>query len=190
MINKFPGYSTLRGAQPHIRIRALKCNGSTIRGTGRSNLRDGGIIVIGASERGQAWDLTGISQEHLATYNVDSVTDVVNKYASPYIELDIVLVRYQNGNDFLAIQIREFDDTPIVCKKDGPTGERLFKGGVYVRPPGLARTTRIMNALQMHDLLELAAEKRARRLLEVSRRVGLVPALTAKERFDEELGGL
>jgi len=66
----------------------------------------------------------------------------------------------------------------------------LFEGAVYIRPPGLARTTRIMNASQMHDLLELAAEKRARRLLEVSRRVGLVPTSTSKEHFDKELEGL
>jgi hypothetical protein len=47
-----------------------------------------------------------------------------------------------------------------------------------------------MNASQMHDLLELAAEKRARRILEVSRRVGLVPEETAAKRFEKELGGL
>ena len=154
------------------------------------NMRDGGIIVIGASEREQAWVLTGILQEHLDTYDVDTVIDVVNKYASTHVDLDIVIVKYQNGKDFLAIQIREFADTPIVCKKNGPEGERLFEGAVYIRPPGLARTTKIMNASQMHDLLELAAEKRARRLLEVSRRVGLVPASTSKEKFDKELDGL
>jgi hypothetical protein len=154
------------------------------------NLRDGGIIVIGASEREQIWVLTGILQEHLETYDVDTVIDVVNKYASPHVDLDIVIVKYRNGKDFLAIQIREFADTPIVCKKNGPEGKRLFEGAVYIRPPGLARTTKIMNASQMHDLLELAAEKRARRLLEVSRRVGLVPASTSKEQFDKELDGL
>ena len=154
------------------------------------NLRDGGIIVIGASERGQTWALTGITQEHLETYDVDTVIDVVNKYASPYVKLDIVIVKYQNGMNFLAIQTREFTDTPIVCKKSGPSGEKLFEGGLYVRPPGLAQTTRIMDAAQMHDLLEIAAEKRARRILEVSRRVGLVPTSTDKESFDEELEGL
>jgi hypothetical protein len=154
------------------------------------NLRDGGIIVIGASEREKRWALTGISQQHLDTYDVDIVIDVMNKYASPHVDMDIVIVKYQNGNDFLAIQIREFADTPIVCKKSGPSSERLFEGAVYIRPRGLAKTTRIINASQMHDLLELAAEKRARRLLEVSRRVGLVPASTNKELFDVELEGL
>jgi len=42
----------------------------------------------------------------------------------------------------------------------------------------------------MHDLLELAAEKRARRLLEVTRRLSLEPKPSATERFNEELGEL
>jgi hypothetical protein len=41
----------------------------------------------------------------------------------------------------------------------------------------------------MHDLLELAAEKRARRILETARRLGL-ETMPAKKPFDDELGGL
>jgi len=157
---------------------------------GMGNLRDGGIIVIGASERGQTWELTGITYEHLATYDPDVIIDVVNKYSSPNVEMDIVLTKYRNDQDFLSIQINEFKDAPIVCKKSGPAGSGITEGAVYVRPPGVARTTRVMNSLQMHDLLELAAEKRARRMLEVSRRIGLVSIPSSMERFDEELEGL
>jgi hypothetical protein len=157
---------------------------------GMGNLRDGGVIVIGASEREQTWDLTGVTSEHLETYEVDVIIDTVNKYASPHIELDIALVKYTNGRDFLAIQVREFFDTPVVCKRNGPTGVGPVQGCVYVRPPGVARTTRVVDAAQMHDLLELAAEKRARRMLEVSRRIGMVAKASASEGFDEELGGL
>jgi hypothetical protein len=47
----------------------------------------------------------------------------------------------------------------------------------------------------MHELLELAAEKRARRILETSRRIGLtydqsVPKQGTSQRFDSELEGL
>lgn len=157
---------------------------------GMGNLRDGGIIVIGASERGQTWELTGITNEHLNTYNPDVIIDVINKYSSPSVEMDIVLVKYRNDRDFLAIQINEFEHTPIVCKKNSPTAGGIIEGAVYIRPPGVARTTRVMNSAQMHDLLELAAEKRARRILEVSRRIGLVSRSTSTERYDEELEGL
>lgn len=158
---------------------------------GMGNLRDGGIIVIGASERDDTWDLTGISDEHFATYDTDVVIDVINKYASPPINIDMVTVTYRYNNIFLAIQVNEFFDSPFVCKKNGPEiGKRLREGDVFVRPPGKPRTTRITTAEEMHDLLELAAEKRARRILEMAHRIGLKATDTSTQKFDDELEGL
>lgn len=155
------------------------------------NLRDGGIIVIGASENGDSWELTGIASDHLSTYDVDDIIDAVNKHASPPVKIEIVLVKYRNGKNFLAIQVHEFADTPFVCKKNGPDNYKtLYAGEFYVRPAGKPRTTKVVSAEEMHDLLELAAEKRARRILEVAYRIGLKPTETAIQRFDEELGGL
>jgi predicted HTH transcriptional regulator len=50
-----------------------------------ANLRDGGILVIGASESGDQWDMRGISDEHLSTYVVDDVVDAIHKFASPSV---------------------------------------------------------------------------------------------------------
>jgi hypothetical protein len=155
------------------------------------NLRDGGIIVVGASERNDTWDLTGISPEHFATYDVDVIIDVINKFASPPIKVEVVTVSYRNGNTFLAIQIHEFKDSPFVCRKNGPDSiKNLRAGDVFVRPPGKPRTTKVISAEEMQDFLELAAEKRARRILEVAHRIGLKATDTSSQKFDDELGGL
>ena len=153
------------------------------------NLRDGGIIVVGVSERDNKWTLSGISNLELITYDPDIVIDQVNAYVSPHVDLDVVSVEH-DGKVFLAIRVREFSDTPLVCKRNGPKGSDLLEGAVYVRPPGMARTTRITNAAQMTELLELAGEKRARRILEISRRIGLAPSQTIADLFDQELGDL
>lgn len=156
-----------------------------------ANLRDGGIIIIGASENGDSWDLTGIQAEHLNSYDVDDVIDSVSKYASPPVGLELVMATYQNNKTFLAIQVHEFADTPIVCKRNAPDGnKKLCAGDFYVRPLGKPRTTKALSADEMHDLLELAAEKRARRILEVAHRVGLRTPQVATQKFDEELGNL
>lgn len=155
------------------------------------NLRDGGIIVIGASESGNSWNLTGIENSNLNTYDVDNIIDAVNKYASPPIKIEIVLVEYKNKKKFLAIQIHEFSDTPFVCRKNGPEDtKKLCAGEFYVRPSGKPRTTKVITSEEMHDLLELAAEKRARRILEVAHRIGLKPSETSTQRYNEELEGL
>lgn len=157
---------------------------------GMSNLRDGGVIIIGASEREQSWDLSGISQEHLATYDVDVIVDIINTYASPTVDIDVVRVKYSNNKEFLTIYAKEFNDTPTVCKKNSSDNKDLVVGGIYVRPPGVAKTTKVVDAGQIHELLELAAEKRARRILEVSHRVGLKTYVSSDEQFNKELDGL
>jgi predicted HTH transcriptional regulator len=154
-----------------------------------ANLRDGGVIVVGASERNASWDLTGVSDDHLATYAVDELTDRINRYASPPISVELVVVPYRGGARFLAIQVREFGETPIVCRRDGAVGSGLKQGVVYVRPLGVARTSEIRAAEDMHDLLDLAAEKRARRILETARRIGM-QAPSPNAQFDDELEGL
>jgi hypothetical protein len=152
------------------------------------NLRDGGVAIIGVSQRGDHWDLTGIQAEHLATYDVDMVTDQINKYVSPHIDTELVVVKYLN-KDFLVFQFHEFVETPLVCKKNGaePEGNSIREGCVYVRPPGMARTTRVTNAAQMGELLQLAAEKRARRILEVSHRIGMISPDSDEEKFAGDL---
>lgn len=154
-----------------------------------ANLRDGGLILVGVSERDGRWTLDGISTEHLSTYDPDEILSVVNSFASPFVELDVVTLEH-NSATFLALYVHEFRNIPIVCKKNGPSGSNISVGRVYVRPPGLARTTTIVDASQMQDLLELATEKRARNLLETGARVGLVPATPDSDLFDRELGDL
>jgi len=153
------------------------------------NLRDGGVIVIGASERGATWDLGGITPEHLGSYDVDETVDGINKYSSPPVSVNVVTVKYRNGNTFLVLEIREFDETPFVCKKDGAAKSDLRRGMVCIRPPGVAQTTEVRKAEDMQDLLNLAAEKRARRMIEAAQRIGLSPGPSPKP-FDEELEGL
>ena len=152
------------------------------------NLRDGGIVIIGVSQRSKKWTLTGVSDALLKTYDPDVIMSQINAYVSPFVDLDIVSVRHRKR--FIALYVREFRDTPLVCKKNGPNGSDLYEGAVYVRPPGLAQTTRIVNAAQMHDLLELAAEKRARRILEVAQRLGLEQKPLSADAFNQELGDL
>ncbi len=151
------------------------------------NLRDGGIIIIGVSQRNDEWDLKGINEDDLKTYDTDDVVDQINKYTSPPMMVDILKVRYRDEKEFLAIRVREFEDTPYVCKKDGTD---LSKGYIYIRPPGKAQTKRVTDASELHQLLELAAEKRARNLLKTISRLGITPDSSDATNFDSELGDL
>lgn len=156
------------------------------------NLRDGGVIVIGASERDSHWNLSGIKEEHLSTFKFDDITESINRYSSPSLRIDIVTVKYRNNNIFLAIQIHEFEELPFVCKHNGPDNIKisLHAGDFYVRPSGKPQTKKVSSAEEMQDLLELSAERKARKILEIANRLGLKPEQTSLNKFDEELEGL
>lgn len=159
-----------------------------------ANLRDGGLIIIGVSERDDIWTLTGISEQHLSTFTGDEVLEQVCKYASPEIALDIVLHLATNDKQYLAINVHQFSECPVVCKchspQDIPAKDKFSPGDFFIRPPGKPRTERITQATQLHDLLELSAEHRARRMLAAGNRIGLVPAASTNSRFDDEIADI
>jgi predicted HTH transcriptional regulator len=154
---------------------------------GMANLRDGGIIIIGVSERGGNWSIDGVEEEHLATYDEDELNDFVNRYASPPLRLELVTIQYREIR-LLVIRVPEFDLSPVVCTRNGPDST-IRAASFYVRPMGKPQTTRPVDASQLQDLLDLAAEKRARRLVEAAQRIGMrQPARDLG--FDDELEGL
>ena len=160
-----------------------------------ANLRDGGLIVIGVAERNDSWELTGIQEDHLETYDYDDIVDQLAKYASPQIKTDIVLHDDDDGNRYLAFHVDQFSDAPVVCRKNSPDSvrpkDRLSAGDVYTRPTsGKPQTAKVTDAERLHDLLELAAEFRVRRMLEAGKRVGLVPSETSTAQFESELAGI
>ena len=92
----------------------------------------------------------------------------------------------------MVIQVEEFADVPVLCKRDYP--DVLRAGACYVRPRRKPETTDIPTYADMRDLLDLAIEKGVRRLLAQAQRAGLFvpPVITSidQERFDEQRGGL
>jgi len=160
-----------------------------------SNLRDGGLIVVGVAERSNTWELTGIEPDHLNTFDADDIVDQLSKYASPNVMVDIVIHDDEDAHKYLAFHVHQFHDLPVVCRKNTPDDvkqkNRLAPGEIYVRPTvGKPRTEKVTDANQLHDLLELAAMFRARRIIEVASQVGLVPGTTSAANYDAELASI
>ncbi len=174
---------------PVLRWRLLK----TIMGM--ANLRDGGLILVGIAEKGTSWELTGIEPDHLGSYDYDDIADQLGKYASPQVVLDIVVHDHDDGNRYLAFHIHQFKDSPVICRNNSSEEvkqkDRFTAGDIYVRPTsGKPRTEKVTDAARLNDLLELAAEFRARKMLEIGKRIGLVPGETAASYYDAELASI
>ena len=158
---------------------------------GMANRRDGGRVVVGVEDLGDSLHPVGLDVTQLATWNYDDVADRIATYADPSVAFDLEVTEY-NGRSYVVIQVEEFADVPVLCKR--AYDDVLRDGACYVRPRRKPETTEIPTYADMRDLLDLAVEKGVRRLLAQVQRVGLtVPpdiTVTDQERFDEQLGDL
>lgn len=158
-----------------------------------SNRRDGGVVVIGVDDDGESLTFSGVEHGHLTSWNYDDVADRLAIYADPSLDFDLELFE-RDGRTFVVLEIREFADVPVICKKGYP--DVLRDGACYVRTRRKPESVEIPRHVEMRDLLDLAIEKGVRAFLERSRRAGipLAPAEEAAandaELFSEELGDL
>lgn len=157
---------------------------------GMANVRDGGTIVIGVSQRSGRLIPQGMTQADIATYNEDEVQAYVNRFADPYVRLEIYRIP-RHGQEFIAVVVHEFDEVPVVCKR---SGVGLRQGSVYTRSYRMPETCEVPSQTEMREIIDMATDKGVRRFLERSRRVGLLTGETVEqtdtEKFDEELEGL
>jgi len=138
---------------------------------GMANRRDGGKLIIGVSEdKNKNLIRDGLSKEQLTTWIYDDVANSIDEYADPSLAFELSQV-ILDGRDFIAIEIHEFEDIPILCKKT--YGDTLRKGACYTRPRRKPETTEIPSQVDMRDILDLAIEKGLRKFLAQASKSGL-----------------
>lgn len=150
-----------------------------------ANRRDGGLVVVGIDEANDKTLLpTGIAESDLATWNVfDELADAVAGYTDPNVNFTIEIFDYE-GKKFVLIQVDEFNDIPVLCKKDYPGV--LRSGACYVRSRKKPETSEIPTQSEMRDLLELATIKALRKYVSIAHVAGLEISEAAKPK-DEQL---
>jgi len=152
-----------------------------------SNLRDGGHIAIGVDEdKSGCFSPKGMQQADVATYSFDEVADFVRNYAEPYARFGLDIVEEQ-GKMFVVMSVAGFDEVPVICRKS--YGDILHEGLVYVRPQsGRPRSEPVAAYIDMRELMDLAAEKRLRRYVEM---ISVASSPTSEDagRFEKQLEG-
>ena len=160
---------------------------------GMCNRRDGGAVIIGVEENQGAPNPVGLTEGDLAEWNYDDLADQVARFADPSASF-LMEVKEYDGNSYVVLEVEEFADIPVLCKRS--YDDVLQDGACYVRPRRKPETSSIPTQADMRDLLDLATEKGVTRFLERARRVGLFsttsaePRIADQERFDEQLGDL
>lgn len=148
-----------------------------------SNLEGGGRIIVGVQEDGNdGYDLAGMTQDHARTYKKDDISDFVNKYADPHAQVDVC--GFCDGSKhFVVIDVLEFEETPVICKKDHKKDMR--RGRIYARPHRKNESTPDLTAHEMKEIVENAVDKGIRKQL---KRIKSYAQDSGADPFAEERG--
>lgn len=165
---------------PDVKARLTKCILSL------SNIRDGGTIVIGVEQVGESFTAVGLTHAQRDSFKQDEVARHVNNFADPYAEITVSQFPLED-NDFVVIQVREFDEVPVVCRRNGIG---LREGAIYTRTRRIYECAEVPGQAEMREILDMAVEKGIRRFEARAARAGYVPAPSDAQRFEEELDGL
>ena len=157
---------------------------------GLANLRGGGYIVVGMSQREGVFQPTGMAMDHVLSYDEEEIRAQVNRYAEPFV--DVRVDRHEtDGKIFVVVTVQEFAEVPVICRRDG---DGLRRGALYTRSRRQPETTLVDRPTDLRELLDLAVEKRLERLLQTFARAGVpltdITVADSERRFNEELGGL
>jgi hypothetical protein len=157
-----------------------------------ANRRDGGMVIIGVKEdAAREPDPVGIPDAQRATWRHDDIADALAALADPPIEFETEVLSWQ-GRHFVVLGVREFSETPVVCKRsrqDTKGKVILQEGKCYVRSRRKPESTEVGTSADMRDLLDLAAEKRLRRFFALSERAGLTAQhlQSDNQRYEQEI---
>jgi predicted HTH transcriptional regulator len=137
---------------------------------GMANHRDGGLVIIGVDDDAGKPVPTGLTPEQLTSWsNYDQVADVISNFADPSVTFDLHAKVFE-GKSFVVLAVEEFEDIPVLCKRDE---KGLRAGACYVRPRRKPETAELPSQADMRDLLDLAIEKGVRRFISQTRAAGL-----------------
>lgn len=153
-----------------------------------ANHRDGGHIVIGIDDKTTAAMLPGLSPaQSISWLAYDDVARKLAEYADPPARFELAEQVLVSGATVVVLQVFQFDDIPILCRRDFPGV--LRKGACYVRSHRAPESAEIPSAVEMRELLDLASERRLRAYVSAAERAGveLRGGPTAAERFEAQV---
>ena len=162
-----------------------------------SNLRNGGVIVIGMKEvRKGVFKPDGMTVGQVMSFSHDDIAQWVNDYAVPAVQFTVEPFTHDE-NQFVIIQVREFDSAPTICRKQKTPagGETLKIGAIYYRSNRKNESAPISSDEDMRELITLAVDKGVAQEIKRLRELGLVPTEAEVQqqwmkKYEEERQGI
>ena len=150
-----------------------------------ANTQDGGYLVIGIDQTFNGPEhYQGIPKEDIQQWESPKLIDNMRNYMQPSVPF-VCIPEKHDGKTFVVVKVPQFEDQPVICIKTQTTSGNGSKveihtqaGVCYVRPRSKPESVSVSTYEDMNDLLDLAAKKRAAKLIRQARDIGCYCGVT------------
>ncbi|TKJ32168.1 hypothetical protein CEE39_06225 [bacterium (candidate division B38) B3_B38] len=157
-----------------------------------ANTQDGGKIVFGVKD--DDFSFAGLKKNDHKSFDQTKVNELLHSYTDPK-HFCHVCKQIIDGKYIVVIDVPEFQEDPIICKKDAPSSKNrdkliLKKGQIYIRTEK-ASSEIIPSVQEMRELLGRSLIKKGDELLStIERLIKGKPSKASdesQEKYDEEI---
>jgi predicted HTH transcriptional regulator len=149
-----------------------------------ANLRDGGWIVIGKHENtDRSFGLVGLGEENYNSFDPDEMKAYVYAMTDPPVDFKVYRKEHE-GKKYVLLQVKEFENTPIICKKS--CGTILHNGTIYARSKGKPESVPVPTSAEMREITDIAIDKGVEAYIKRSKRVNVLVVHPEIEIQDDE----
>lgn len=149
-----------------------------------ANQRNGGHLLIGVDDEDPTQGPSGLSDDEVAAWlEFDKISAKINSYADPPLALEIAERKHPSGARLVVIEVGEFGDSPVLCKKD--FGRILSCGQLYTRSLSKPESSQYYSQAELREVIDIAIEKGLRAFVSRARNAGIELGPGDAERYDE-----
>lgn len=131
---------------------------------GLTNTKDGGNIVIGVTEGpNSSLQLNGLSEAEFQSFSYDDVKEQIDSFANASVSFMIKEAEYDSKR-FIVIQVSEFVELPVICKKNSQSNGLMRRGDIYCRLRSGKISTDRVSEVEMREIIEMAIDNGNRKL--------------------------
>lgn len=117
----------------------------------------------------RTFEPVGLSDADYVSFDTTKVNDFLQRFTDPRASCEIQKLTF-DGRKLVVIDVSEFSDVPIICKKDTNSSKEssrliLKSGALYIRTDK-ATSVQVPSVEEMRELLNRAMLKRSDQLLE------------------------
>lgn len=127
---------------------------------GMTNTPFGGDVVIGVEEdEKKGLRLVGLTDDQLKSFqDYDGIKGFIDGFSSLATNFDIYWGDYKSQN-YVVLTIQEFDEMPVVCRKNGQSSGVMTKDDIYSRSKKAPYSTIKATDLEIREIVRMAADK-------------------------------